>query len=432
MRKKTPLKCTSTSASKSASVTSANGAARCHAAVVDEEVERVAVPVSQDVADGGRERVERARVADVELQGGGAAAERLDLGDHGGGLVGVGAVGEDRRRRRRGRACSAVLRPMPRLPPVMRAMRGGVMPLTVPPPRAARTAVAVARDKPSLVAARAASHTRCMDRDGLADFLRRRREALQPEDVGLGPGRRRRTAGLRREEVAALAHMSTDFYARLEQRRGSRPSEQTVAALARALRLTQDERDHLFQLAGHVAPPRGYRTDHVSPALMRVLDRLDTPAQVVSDLGVVLRAEPARRGAAGRADQLPGLARSVFYRWFTDPARARALARGRPRRCTRAATPRRCAPPTAAIRRPRGARARRRAAAPQPGVRARCGSATRSAVRADTRKRIDAPAVGADRARLPDPHRREPDRSGSSSSPPRRAPRTPSASRCSP
>jgi hypothetical protein len=64
-----------------------------------------------------------------------------------------------------------------------------------------------------------------MDREDLADFLRHRREALQPADVGLDQGRRRRTAGLRREEVAQLAHMSTDFYARIEQRRGSRPSQ---------------------------------------------------------------------------------------------------------------------------------------------------------------------------------------------------------------
>ena len=93
--------------------------------------------------------------------------------------------------------------------------------------------------------------------------------------------------------------MSTDFYARLEQRRGSRPSEQTVGAIARALRLTQDERDHLFQLAGHTAPPRGFRTDHVSPALMRVLDRLDTPAQVVSDLGVTLAQNPLGEALMG-------------------------------------------------------------------------------------------------------------------------------------
>jgi transcriptional regulator with XRE-family HTH domain len=127
-----------------------------------------------------------------------------------------------------------------------------------------------------------------MDRDGLADFLRRRREALLPGDVGLSAGSRRRTRGLRREEVAGLAHMSTDSYARLEQRRASRPSEQTTAALARALRLTPAERDHLFPLAGHTAPPRAFRTDHPSPGLLRVLDRIDTPAQIVSDLGVTL------------------------------------------------------------------------------------------------------------------------------------------------
>ncbi|MDO8212262.1 helix-turn-helix transcriptional regulator [Conexibacter sp. CPCC 206217] len=162
-----------------------------------------------------------------------------------------------------------------------------------------------------------------MDREGLADFLRRRRTALQPADVGLAPGRRRRTAGLRREEVAALAHMSTDFYARLEQGRGSRPSQQTVAALARAMRLTQDERDHLFQLAGHAAPPRGYRSDHVTPALMRVLDRLDTPAQIVSDLGVTLAQNPLAEALLGVHTEHTGFARSLMYRWFTDPAERR-------------------------------------------------------------------------------------------------------------
>ena len=154
-----------------------------------------------------------------------------------------------------------------------------------------------------------------MDRDGLADFLRRRREALRPEDVGLSAGPRRRTAGLRREEVAALASMSTDFYTRLEQRRGSRPSEPMVASIARALRLTQDERDHLFQLAGHVAPPRGHRSTHVSPALMRVLDRLDTPAQVTDDLGTVLRQNALAEALLGA---LTG--RNVIAEWFTDPA----------------------------------------------------------------------------------------------------------------
>src|ERR1700761_6203905 len=93
-----------------------------------------------------------------------------------------------------------------------------------------------------------------MDRPALADFLRRHRESLQPGDVGLPAGARRRTPGLRREDVAALAAMSTDYYTRLEQQRGPQPSEQMLAALARALRLTGDERDYLFRIAGHTAP----------------------------------------------------------------------------------------------------------------------------------------------------------------------------------
>ncbi|WP_051766415.1 helix-turn-helix domain-containing protein [Saccharothrix syringae] len=93
-------------------------------------------------------------------------------------------------------------------------------------------------------------------RPGLAEFLRRRREKLSPSEVGLPETRRRRTPGLRREEVAVPAGMSSDFYARLEQARGSDPSESVVAALARALRCTPDEKDHLFRLAGVPVPPR--------------------------------------------------------------------------------------------------------------------------------------------------------------------------------
>ena len=114
-----------------------------------------------------------------------------------------------------------------------------------------------------------------MDRAGLADFLRKRRAMLQPEDVGLPQGARRRTTGLRREEVAALAEMSTDYYSRLERQRGPQPSEQMLAAIARGLHLTLDERDHLFLLAGHSTPRRAMRGDHVSPGMMRILDRLN-------------------------------------------------------------------------------------------------------------------------------------------------------------
>lgn len=159
-----------------------------------------------------------------------------------------------------------------------------------------------------------------MDRAGLADFLKRRRDALQPSDVGMAPGLRRRTPGLRREEVAQLAAMSSDYYARLEQQRAPQPSEQMVAAIARALRLTLDERDHLFRLVGHTAPTRSTRSDHVSPGLMRVLDRLDdTPAQVISDSAETLVQNRLAMALLGDQTRFDGLARSSAYRWFTDP-----------------------------------------------------------------------------------------------------------------
>lgn len=155
----------------------------------------------------------------------------------------------------------------------------------------------------------------------MADFLRRRREALQPADVGLPKGPRRRTSGLRREEVAALSGMSADYYTRLEQRRGPQPSEPMLAAIARGLRLSADERDHLFRLAGHGTPTRVARSGHVSPALLRVLDRLeDTPAMVLSDLGETLAQNRLAAALLGDHSGYEGLARSSIYRWFTHPA----------------------------------------------------------------------------------------------------------------
>lgn len=134
-------------------------------------------------------------------------------------------------------------------------------------------------------------------------------------------GLRRRTMGLRREEVAALAAMSTDYYARLEQQRGPQPSEQMVASIARGLRLSLDERDHLFRLAGHTAPTRVLRSDHVSRGLMRVLDRLeDTPAQVVSNTAETLVQNRLAVALLGDQTRFTGAARSAVYRWFTDPA----------------------------------------------------------------------------------------------------------------
>lgn len=160
-----------------------------------------------------------------------------------------------------------------------------------------------------------------MDRDGLADFLRRRRDALRPEDVGIEAGARRRADGLRREEVAAMAHISVDFYARLEQRRGARPSQATVASLARALRLNAIERDHLFALAGHTPPPHSLRSDVPSPGLLRVLEQIETPAMIVSDLGVTLRQNRLAKALFGDHSEFTGPSRSMIYRWFTEPER---------------------------------------------------------------------------------------------------------------
>lgn len=149
-----------------------------------------------------------------------------------------------------------------------------------------------------------------MNRPALADFLRSRRDGLHPEDVGMSVGSRRRTAGLRREEVATLTGMSTDYYTRLEQSRGPQPSAQMLAALARALRLSNDERDYLFRLAGHPAPGRTPLDTHVAPALMRVLDRLDdSPALILSSLGETLVQNRMAAALFGDHARHTGLAR---------------------------------------------------------------------------------------------------------------------------
>lgn len=166
-----------------------------------------------------------------------------------------------------------------------------------------------------------APYPKCMDRLQLADFLRHRRGALRAEDVGIVPGPRRRTTGLRREEVAALAGMSTDYYTRLEQARSSQPSQQMLNAVARALRLTADERDHLYRLSGHNVPSRHGLDTHVAPALQRVLDRLqDTPALILSSLGETLLQNQLAAALFGDHSHHTGLARSAIYLWFTDPA----------------------------------------------------------------------------------------------------------------
>lgn len=160
-----------------------------------------------------------------------------------------------------------------------------------------------------------------IDRPGLAHFLRTRRAALLPSDVGLPPGQRRRTEGLRREEVALLCHMSTDYYARLERERGPQPSEQMIGAMAQGLHLSLAERDHLFRLAGLQPPVQGAAGDHPGPGLQRILDRLDdTPAEIVTELGETLRQTPLGVALMGDCTRYTGSRRSIGFRWFTEPS----------------------------------------------------------------------------------------------------------------
>ncbi|MEY2848455.1 MAG: hypothetical protein RI885_1120, partial [Actinomycetota bacterium] len=114
--------------------------------------------------------------------------------------------------------------------------------------------------------------------------------------------------------------MSVDYYSRLEQARGPQPSDQMLAALARALRLSDDERDYLFRVAGHSPPDRWSDRPHVTPALLRVLDRLDdTPALVLSALAEPLVANRLAIALFGDPATRTGAARSDIYRWFTEP-----------------------------------------------------------------------------------------------------------------
>jgi hypothetical protein len=159
-----------------------------------------------------------------------------------------------------------------------------------------------------------------VDRTRLAAYLRTRRESVQPEDVGLPRGPRRRTPGLRREEVAVLSDMSIDYYTRLEQPRGPHPSEQMIDAVARGLRLSLEEHDHLRRLAGYPAPRRPADSGHVNPGMRRIFDGVaGTAAQVVSALGETLLQTPLSVALTGDESVYTGWARSLHYRWFTDP-----------------------------------------------------------------------------------------------------------------
>ncbi|WP_217143318.1 helix-turn-helix transcriptional regulator [Streptomyces sp. AC627_RSS907] len=154
----------------------------------------------------------------------------------------------------------------------------------------------------------------------LGTFLRSRRERIRPADVGLPAGPRRRVPGLRREEVAQLAGASVDYYNELERGAGSQPSEQMIAALARALRLSGDERDYLYRLADRPVPVQGGAASHVHPGMLDLLGRLSsTPAQVITDLHVTLVQNPLAVALVGDQSGFRGPRASFVHRWFTEP-----------------------------------------------------------------------------------------------------------------
>ena len=176
-----------------------------------------------------------------------------------------------------------------------------------------------------------------MDKQELGAFLRSRRERLQPQDVGLSYGPRRRTPGLRREEAAVLAHISTEYYVRLEQGRAPRPSAEVLAGIAAALRLTDTESDHLHALAGTAPTRSGRHRRDVRPSIIALLDRLPQTAGIVmsaafevlawNDLAVALMEDfgtlaPRDRNLARKAflegdqpgDRLYGISEDVDFR----------------------------------------------------------------------------------------------------------------------
>jgi len=152
-----------------------------------------------------------------------------------------------------------------------------------------------------------------------ADVLRSWRDRVRPGEVGLPAGAGRRTPGLRREELAALAGVSVDYVVRLEQGRATNPSPQLLGALATALRLTEAERDHLFRVAGAAPPSRGVVPRHVPPGVQRIVDRLgDVPIAVFTaahdivlwnDLWAALNGDPSRR---------TGIEGNLVWRHFTQ------------------------------------------------------------------------------------------------------------------
>jgi transcriptional regulator with XRE-family HTH domain len=153
-------------------------------------------------------------------------------------------------------------------------------------------------------------------RQELAEFLKTRRTRVRPEDLGLEPGPRRRVAGLRREELALLAGVSTDYYQRMEQGRDVRPSEQVLDAIATALRFTPEESRHLHSLAEAArapARPSRYGPEVVPPTTERLLETMTAPALVIGRFLDVLAWNPLAGALLGEFTGLPVSQRNMLF-----------------------------------------------------------------------------------------------------------------------
>ncbi|MFG1646222.1 helix-turn-helix transcriptional regulator [Amycolatopsis sp. NPDC049252] len=151
-------------------------------------------------------------------------------------------------------------------------------------------------------------------------MVRRCRDRVAPETAGVPVGRRRRAAGLRREELAGLAGISADYLTRLEQGRATAPSVQVVEALARALRLADGERDLLFRLAGHAAPGLDLVPSRITPSVQRLLDRLaGTPVAVYDATWRLIVANAPYDALMGDTTTWHGIERNAVWRHLAGP-----------------------------------------------------------------------------------------------------------------
>lgn len=183
-------------------------------------------------------------------------------------------------------------------------------------------------------------HHGVMAQTEISIFLRSRRARVQPSELGLPSGAGvRRTAGLRREEVAAIAGVSVDYYTRLEQGRESNPSDAVLEALARTLLLGAEEREHLFRIAAHVGNPKRARTSltpsrQVRPAVRQLLETVGpSPAYVLSRTNDLLAANPAAIALLTGIDQWPAARRNTIRYIFLHPAARTLFANWNPIAC---------------------------------------------------------------------------------------------------